>query len=369
MSWEIPYLGKLEKDLTRAAAAAAETRGGARRRRPGQGAWLRWSGAAAAILVLAWVVGTVLPGGGLMPASGDANMAVAPAATAPTAPAEEGRERASFEADDQAVAGAQVGLDAADRTTWSTSSGQAGLDEQNDGGGEAPVGPGQTNIDLAKIDRDGSVTLKIPEGTLGEKFLDVIDIAERSGGMLLSSETVGSTAARLTLRIPAGRFDRALAEVSQLGEVRASSVTAEDVTAEFIDYKARLDILQRRKAVILSLYDQVTTISQTLQLEGRLNEVQLEIDRIRGQLNYLEAQTSISTLKVSMSETEPEVEALSDDDGSPSLGEAFGSASDGFLGVVSAMIVGLGYLLPVAFVLAIVFGVVMLVRRRDHGAS
>ena len=86
--------------------------------------------------------------------------------------------------------------------------------------------------------------------------------------MLLSSETVGDDTARLVARgSRAKRFDRAFAEVSQLGEVRASTVTGTDVTAEYIDLQARLRILKAHREVIFGLYDQATTIDTTLRLD------------------------------------------------------------------------------------------------------
>ena len=70
-----------------------------------------------------------------------------------------------------------------------------------------------------------------------------------------------------------------------------------------------------------------------------------------------------------MSETEPDVAALTESEDAPSLGDAWDSATDGFLGVLSAMIVGLGYLIPIAIVVGVVYLVVTLVRRRDRAAS
>lgn len=357
----IPYLEKLETDLTRAAAAAAGTRGGARRRRQTSGAWLRWSGAAAAILVLAWGIGSFSSNGGLMPADEETFNAVG---SAVGGAGDSGGNQLGIEGTrDGALAPApSAAADFADDTDERVVPGISNETQS----GETATAP---RIDLAKIDRDGSITLKITEGSLGDTFIEVIDIAEGSGGMLLSSETVGDTAAHLVLRIPANRFDRAFAEVSQLGEVRASAITGRDVTADYIDYEAQLRILESRREVIFELYDQAVGISQVLQLENELNRVQLEIDRIQGQLNYLDAQTSISTLKVSLSETEPDVEQLAEGDDRPSLGNAFDSGLNGFLGVVSAMIVGLGYLIPVAVLVGIAALVVMLVRRRDRGAS
>ena len=355
MTTRIPYLEKLEADLRRAASKAVIVHPPRRR---GAVVWGRRLGAVAAVLAVAVVIGSLAGTGGLMPASGDATSA-------------------AFNQVGSAVGGAGAGgtQDSVPRPV----TGYLGEDADERGPAAAPApaaeevpgapGEPQPGIDLAKIDRDGSLTLKIDEGTLGPAFTDVIDIAESNGGLLLSSETIGQGTARLVLRIPAERFDRAFAEVSQLGEVRASQVTGTDVTAEFIDHQARLRILKSRREVIFGLYDQATTISQTLQLENELNQVQLEIDQIQGQLKYLNAQTSISTLKVAMSETEPDAAALTGSEEAPSLGDAWNSATDGFLGVLSAMIVGLGYLIPIAIVVGAVYLVVTLVRRRDRAAS
>ena len=349
MKTDIPYLEKLEVDLRNAA-----TRGAVRRppAKPRSAVWGRRLGVVAAVIVTAVVIGSVARNGGVSLLS-DASST-------------------KFNQVGTAVGGAGGGVvrdpQPAEREGFEESEDQPAAPSPAQEQPGAPTGEEQPGTDLAKIDRDGSITLKIGEGSLGTTFTDVIGIAESYDGMLLSSETVGDDTARLVLRIPAKRFDRAFAEVSQLGEVRASTVTGTDVTADFIDQQAHLKILKARRDVIFGLYDQATTIESTLRLEDELNKVQLQIDQIQGQLRYLNAQTSISTLKVAMSENEPDVEALSEDE-APSLGDAWDSATDGFLGVLSAMIVGLGYLIPLAIVAGIVFAVVRLVRRRDPGAS
>jgi hypothetical protein len=342
MNTTIPYLERFHDDLEEAARRAATAPGGAgpRRRRPDPSSWLRWAGAAAAVLVLAWAIGS-LPSDGASTKFNQVGSAVGTAGGA----SGDGTVRQP-PADVPAMSPAPVAP-------------------------EEPGAPdGAPPVDLAKIDRDGTLTLKIDEGSFRDTFDEVIAIAEANGGTLLSSETIGSGAGRLTLRIPAARFDRAFMEVGRLGQVRASTVTGKDVTADFIDLQARLKILKHRREIIFGLYDQATTIPQALQLEGELNEVQLEIDRIQGQLRYLDAQTSISTLKVELSEDEPDVAALSPaEDERADLGEAFSSATDGFLAVVSTMIVGFGYLIPIALLLGVVYAIVTLVRRHGRGAS
>ena len=226
-------------------------------------------------------------------------------------------------------------------------------------------------VDLAKIDRDGALTLKIPEATFKDTFSQVVAVAEANGGMLMNSETHSSDTGVLTLRIPADNFDRAFTAVSRLGEIRESSVTGKDVTSDYLDLRAHLKIAglgaacssgcttrpRRSRARSRS-----TTSSSGSSSGSRTSRVEL---------NYLDAQTSISTLKVTLSEREPEAVAQQQEAEveNPSLSRAFDRAVQGFLGVVATMIVGLGYLVPLGILAGIALLVVMLVRRRGRAAS
>ncbi|MDH5313001.1 MAG: hypothetical protein OEW66_04065, partial [Actinomycetota bacterium] len=53
----------------------------------------------------------------------------------------------------------------------------------------------------------------------------------------------------------------------------------------------------------------------------------------------------------------------------PSLTESFALAVQGFLRIVGAIVIGLGYLIPLGAIALLVWGAVTLVRRRDRGAS
>ena len=53
----------------------------------------------------------------------------------------------------------------------------------------------------------------------------------------------------------------------------------------------------------------------------------------------------------------------------PSLADAIRLGWEGFLRVIGAVIVGLGYLVPIALVALAIWGIVTLVRRRRRGAS
>ena len=187
----------------------------------------------------------------------------------------------------------------------------------------------------------------------------------------MASQTTGTDSGVLTLRIPADNFDRAFTSVSRLGAVRASNVTGKDVTDRYLDQQAHLRDREDPAHLPLRALRPGQHDPQSIHLYNELERVQLRIDEIQGQLNYLDAQTSISTLTVTLSEREPEPAAQQRDPGveNPSLSRAWDRAVQGFLGVIATVIVGLGYLVPVGILAALGLLVFMLARRRGPGAS
>jgi len=110
-------------------------------------------------------------------------------------------------------------------------------------------------------------------------------------------------------------------------------------------------------------------------VQNALDDVQLHIEQIQGQLRYLDNQVAESTLKVDMRERTPQderpvpVEQKTDEVQNPSLGRAWDRAIQGFLGVIATIIVGFGYLVPLLVIAGLVALIVTLVRRRGHEAS
>jgi hypothetical protein len=264
----------------------------------------------------------------------------------------------------------RAGLPSTNATTHAAVLGIVGdLGQSNQtGGGKTPI-----LGDLSKIVRDGSTSLTIPKDTFDRKFQQVIGIANRSGGFVLSSETHGTGAGSLILRIPAAHFDDAVTQVRDLGKVVGSSVNGRDVTAEYVDNQARLTILEARRNVLLTLMTKANTIGETITVQNVLDQVQLQIEQIQGQLRYLDNQVAESTLKVDILERTPqaeqEVTQRTDEVQNPNLGRAWDRAIQGFLGVIATIIVGFGYLVPLLVIAGLVLAVLTLVRRRGHEAS
>ena len=159
--------------------------------------------------------------------------------------------------------------------------------------------PGSQQQDLSKIIRDGRIGIVVPDNKFGDAVGDLTFIAEKYGGFVISSSTNNDRSGTFVLRIPAKRFDRAVSDIRDLAtHVRFQEITGNDVTAEFIDQQARLRILTARKALLFGLFQKATTTEEILRMSNQLDDVQLRIEQIQGQINFINDQVAESTLRV-----------------------------------------------------------------------
>jgi hypothetical protein len=341
--------------------------GGPRHPRRGRGGggghgWAGIAAALAAVLVLAGGIGFLSQGlsDDVESAGGGAERAIGRMATPAPAPSSR----------DESERSTRAALSAEEAAPWNGHADQRGTAGTSPGLGAVPAQQG----DLTKIVRDGRIGIVIADGSFSNGVSRVTVIARRNGGFVLSSSSRDERTGTLTLRIPAKRFDDTMLALRGLadeldGRVDSQTITGEDVTAEFIDLGARLDILKQRRSLLRGLQNDATTSAEILRLAGLIEDTQLEIENVQGRLNFLKDQVAEATIQVEVRERHAPGEEAGTDPENPSLTDSFELGVQGFLRVIGAIVVGLGYLIPVAVVAAAVYGVVRLVRRRDRVAS
>jgi hypothetical protein len=227
----------------------------------------------------------------------------------------------------------------------------------------AATRPGEGQRDLSKIVRDGRIGIVVNDGDFQATRAAINQIAVAHGGFVLSSSTQGRRGT-FVLRVDDRRFEDALNAIGDLGvKVEFEDQTGQDVTAEFIDLKARQQILQARKEVLLGFLRQANSVGETLSLYNRVEEAQLQLEQIQGNLRFIHNQVTQATIRVQVREKAVQVESFQEVD-KPSLGQAWDRAMQGFLNVVAAVVIGLGYLVPVAVIALVAFVGWRLVRRR-----
>jgi hypothetical protein len=198
----------------------------------------------------------------------------------------------------------------------------------------------------AEVIKDARLSLQVKRHGL-QNALDAATAAAARFGGYVQSSTSSDRSGSLLLRVPASSFEAALGSLKGLGTVTSQTVSGKDVTSQFVDLNARLITWRTQETVLLRLMDQATSISDTLRVQSQLQQVQFRIEQIRGALRVIRDQTSYGTIQVAVREVGAPI-AVTRPATAPSLVRAWQQSWAGFLGVVSAVIVGLGYLVPLA---------------------
>jgi hypothetical protein len=258
---------------------------------------------------------------------------------------------------DQAARNAFVGFDASAVPSASPAPGVPGgiLDV----GGSATGGPNAVT-DLSKIVRTANISVVVPVGSFGKTFAAASSVPDEFGGFVETSST-GARSGSITMRISSDRLGEALDRIRALGHVEAQTIAGRDVTANYIDLAARLRIAKARRLVLLRLMNKANSIEQTIRVQNALDDTQLQIEDLQGGINVLEDRTSFATARLEL--REQGVQAATHVE-KPSIPGAWERSVAGFIGVIVAVIVGLGYVIPVALLLGLAWLVVVRVRRR-----
>ena len=137
------------------------------------------------------------------------------------------------------------------------------------------------------------------------------------------------------------------------------------MTLQYVDLEARARHLEAVERQLLEFLDQTTTIADALVVQDRINQVQLQLEEIRGQLRYLDDQTSYATISMTIFERGEPVAGK--DDGGWGIGDAWSTAADGFMKVIGGVFVGLATAGPIlaALALAAIVGRIYWRRRRE----
>ena len=110
--------------------------------------------------------------------------------------------------------------------------------------------------------------------------------------------------ANLTIRIPAERADDFIAHVSGVSNVVSTNESIDDVTLTYVDTETRLKALETEQARLLELMEKAETLSDLLEIESRLTDVNYELESVASRLKTLDNQVNYATVRLYISEVQ-----------------------------------------------------------------
>lgn len=169
---------------------------------------------------------------------------------------------------------------------------------------------GAPNLDIAQRQVISNASVALEVENVQDRVNQVRTIAESLGGFVENLSSSGGEDrqhATVSFRVPQPQFFTAMERITALGKVLSQSVGAEDVTERFIDLRARLQSATREEQSLLSLLGRAISVSDVLTIERELSRIRSEIERLQGQLNFLERRVELATISVSLSQPPEEV--------------------------------------------------------------
>ena len=287
-------------------------------------------------------------------ASGDAKNSIAelrdgPRPASAVAPSDEAAQRAM-----PAPAPMTLGKVAGDRRDFAaTAPAAAPATSQTATGMPSASAVSQPSTTSSMIIRTGYAGIEVD--SLDTAIARVRALAARVNGFVANTSVQGGKdqlrSASLEVKVPADRFDDALAGLSPIGKVESVNVNAEDVGEEYVDIAARVENAHRLEARLVDLLANRTgKLQDVLSVERELARVREEIERYEGRMRFLRTRVTMSTLTIAVHEHVPVIVPVA---GDGPMVVAFRQAWRNFVGLVAGLIASLGILIPLGALVAI----------------
>jgi hypothetical protein len=262
-------------------------------------------------------------------------------------------------------------------TAMGTATGGAATDGR--AGAPAPaVNAGSTGVNaapsLAVADKAGAKVIKtanlrveVGKGGFRSAFDRAASVAARYNGFVAASSeaTLDEKASEgtLTIRVPADQFDASRRDLAGLGKVEHQELGGQDVTAQIVDYDARIRSLQAQEQALSALLGRARSVGEVLEVQGQLFNVRQQIEQLQAERGNLDAQASMATITTTVFEpgaavTKPKPEPAT------GLAHSWDRAWDAAVAVVGGMVIVTGVLLPIAALALLAWALWRLTNRR-----
>lgn len=223
--------------------------------------------------------------------------------------------------------------------------------KESTGGAVSKLGAPVDQIKVAeKIKRTAYLSITVEDY---KKARIAIEKIINSGNAYIGSENEQNSAYSISnsmvIRVQNKRFDQMVNQLLTVASnVNSKSITAEDVTAQFVDIQSRLRSKKEIEKRYLDILQKASKVSDILEIEQKLGQIREEIEAKEGELKYLSDQVDYSTINLTFHQ---EFEYTPTD--KPGfwgrLGNAFVNGWHGFL----SFLVGLTYAWPIWILLGV----------------
>jgi hypothetical protein len=102
------------------------------------------------------------------------------------------------------------------------------------------------------------------------------------------------------VRVPVARFDVAVGRIYDMAREHTKHTSTEDVTARLADVTSRVESAKASIQQLRQLFDRAVSLGQVIRLERELSQREADLESLQAQQRSLSAQTTMSTILVTI---------------------------------------------------------------------
>jgi hypothetical protein len=155
----------------------------------------------------------------------------------------------------------------------------------------------------------------------------------------------------VSFMVPAAHFDETIDGLARLGKVQNEHITGTDVSAQYVDLNARLVNAQAQRDAMLALLQQAKNINDIIAVQNQIGQITAQIEQLKGQIKYLDNNTSYSTVSVTLTESGAPAQSPTSD--SWGFATALSQAAHNFVTTIDYVVTALGAVGPVLVLVGI----------------
>jgi hypothetical protein len=220
--------------------------------------------------------------------------------------------------------------------------------------------------------RQAQLAITVGSGLFDSKLQSVRTLVESEGGYIAGTDAQASPDSQnasdgqirtgvVSFMVPAAHFDDTIDQLSHVGKVQNVHITGNDVSAQYVDLNARLANAEAQLDAMRALLARAQNINDIIAIQNQIGQITAQIEQLKGQIKYLDDNTSYSTVTVTLTEAgAPPQSAPSDNWG---FSTALNQAAHNFVTTIDYVVTALGAVGPFLVLLLVGF----LVWRRRRG--
>lgn len=221
-----------------------------------------------------------------------------------------------------------------------------------------------------KLIKTADVTTEVENIDAG--FEEVYAVARAEKALVVGTTRAvadeGYSTGSVTLKVDPAKFDETMKELRKVGRILSEVSTTEDVTQEYFDLQARLENAERTRDRYLEILATRTgAVHDVLEVEREIERVTENVERLKGQMRYLESQIGLSTITVHLEE--PHAAVPTGYNFGKAIKDAFRIAVRICIFLIQAVIVLMPFIIILVILVLIVRFIVWMWRRRRRKAK